>query len=330
MVKAWQTECLPHPYCPLPNFFLVGAAKAGTTSLYHYLKQHPGIYMSPIKEPNYFAEEIRVQNLELSMRRLAEARAPSLRKYLDGPAKENFSGGPVEEWKDYLKLFAHASEETAIGEASPCYLWSPTAPARIAQVFPNARIIIVLRDPADRAFSQYRHMMTFASRNISFTTFVDQGMADTGERISETYPFLHFGFYFEQIERYLEHFPREQIQIGFYEDFVADPQAFLSAIHRFLDVKPTFNTDLSIRHMQARIPRSRRVNETLKRLNLWGIGQKVVTSRPIRSLIHRSVYQARNVLAMTPCERARLVAFYRSDIEGLPGLLDRDLSRWLQ
>lgn len=114
----------PPPIRPTPNFFLVGAPKAGSTSLNHYLDQHPQIYMSPIKEPHYFADEIRPDNFDDEMRCLTEPGLAALREYLQGPASAKFSGGPVTEWRDYLKLFQHVNGETAIGEASVGYLWS--------------------------------------------------------------------------------------------------------------------------------------------------------------------------------------------------------------
>src|SRR6202012_2675308 len=97
----------------LPNFFLAGAPKAGTTALYHYLAQHPDIYMSPVKEPNFFAEELRFENFSDHFRKLAETRAPAR--------------GPVPEWADYVKLFEGVNAETAIGEASVSYFWSKNA-----------------------------------------------------------------------------------------------------------------------------------------------------------------------------------------------------------
>ena len=202
-----------------PNFFIVGAPKCGTTSLYHYLDQHPQIYMSPIKEPHYVADEIRLENFTEEMRRRTESRLPALRTYLHGPMKAKFWGGPASEFSDYLKLFQHARTEKAIGEASVCCLWSKTAPGNIATLFPRARIIIILRDPTERAYSQYLHMLTFARSAISFSTFMSQSMNSKGTRIGELYPFLEFGLYCEQIRRYFTLFPRDYIRIYFYEDY---------------------------------------------------------------------------------------------------------------
>src|SRR5256885_834533 len=108
----------------LPTFFIVGAPKAGTTSLYHYLDQHPQIYMSAIQEPNYFALEIRPENCDPGLRGDLERDNAGLREFLAGPRLEKRFGGIVTDWDDYLRLFANAGETvTELGEASVCYLW---------------------------------------------------------------------------------------------------------------------------------------------------------------------------------------------------------------
>ena len=98
-----------------PNFFIVGAPKAGTTSLYHYLAQHPDIYMSPLKEPTYFSLELRPENFEQKTRARVEQSIEEVRRYVHGPMKERRSNGIVCEWEDYLRLFAGVTTQRAIG-----------------------------------------------------------------------------------------------------------------------------------------------------------------------------------------------------------------------
>jgi hypothetical protein len=297
-----------------PNFFLVGAPKAGTTSLYHYLGQHPQIYMSPIKEPHYLADEIRLANFTDELQ--------ALQRDVQVPA------GPVATWPDYLKLFADARAQTAIGEASVCYLWSRTAPQNMAARFPDARILMMLRNPADRAYSQYLHMLRFAKRPISFREYMDTALAATSTKIGELYPFLEFGFYRQQIERYLAFFPRRALGIHIYEDYQQNPLAVLQEMFRFLGIDPKFEPDLSKRHLSARVARS----QATARLMRWASGLKIgqkVTSPALRSSIRRLVYRPRRDLALEAADRSRLVSLYRDDIRGLSALLDRNLDAWL-
>jgi Sulfotransferase family len=310
-----------------PNFFIVGAPKAGTTSLFRYLDQHPQIYMSPIKEPHYFANEIRVENFSAEMQSMPEAGTQALRSYLDGPAREKFSGGPVTSWVDYQKLFNGVTNQTAVGEASTCYLWSSSAPQNIASAYPAAKIIMILRDPAERAFSQFRHMLSFARKRVSFSEHLDAGMASTSTRISEEYPFLQFGSYYQQVLRYLNFFPRQCLHIGFYEDYSRAPVEFLRGICSFLGVDPEFPFDFSEKHMLASVPQSYTVNHALKSTGLWDLARKF-SPAPVRAQLRRLAYQQPHAVTLSPMERARLVEYYRPDIQNLASLLNRDLAAW--
>ena len=189
----------------MPNFFIVGAPKAGTTSLYHYLDQHPDIYMSPVKEPNYFAAEIRPENFK-DLRGGTESDLRALREYLAGPMAEKRFGGVITEWDDYLKLFRNVKKETAIGEASVCYLWSKTAAQNIQAKIPNAKIIMVLRDPVDRAFSQYLQSLTGGSTRNSFRSYVETCLSRRNGQLDEFRFCLEFGEYSDAIRRYLDQF----------------------------------------------------------------------------------------------------------------------------
>ena len=134
----------------VPNFFIAGAAKSGTTAVARYLEKHPQVYMSPIKEPSYFARDI-IPGLQPSN---WQRNQRGLEKYLNGSMEER-RGGCVLEWDSYLKLFRNATKEIAIGEASTAYLISPNAPLEIRSEIPHARIIIMLRNHVERAFSTY-------------------------------------------------------------------------------------------------------------------------------------------------------------------------------
>ena len=255
----------------LPNFFLAGAPKAGTTSLARYLAQHPRIFMSAIKEPCFFASEVRPENFADPCYRV---QTPEL----------------ITDRASYEALFRDAGDATAIGEASVCYLWSQTAPANIAATVPHARILLVLRDPADRAFSQYVHGRAMHGIQCSFREHIDASLLNSDGLFRITYPFLGIGDYAPQIHRYLEHFPRRQLHVTFYEDYKNDPSGFLRGIFAFLGVDPNFAPDLSRRDR---------------------------------------VYAERKTLAPSPDDRRFLIDYYRKSILDLQALLGRDLTAWL-
>ena len=288
----------------LPNFFLVGAPKAGTTSLYSYLGHHPRIYTSPVKEPHFFADEIRRENFDPRV----------------------FPGGIVTCWDDYCRLFDQAGDESALGEASVCYLWSPTAPERIAARVPDARILIMLRDPAERAFSQYLHGVSGGVIRWSFREHIERNLGHRTGQFCVHYPFLEFGNYSGQVRRYQERFG-SNVWIGFYQDFKLRPLDIYREICRFLKVDDRFRPNMELRYREPQVPRLESVG-WLKRSGWWQAAAARTPSR-LRPIARRMLARARGTLRMDPADRAYLVDFYREDVRTLADLLGRDLDTWL-
>jgi len=312
----------------LPNFFIVGAPRAGTTSLYAYLDQHPQVYMSPLKEPSYFASELRLENFTEELRPRVARELRVLQHYLDGDMHEKRFGGFVSTWEDYLKLFRNVSGEQAIGEATASYLWSPTAAGNIAARIPHARIIINLRNPIDRAYSQYLQMLSVGVFRGSFRELIDASLRWPDQRLGGPWPLLEFGRYFAQIERYYREFPRMQIHISYYEDLLRSPQQLMAELFSFLSVDQNFVPDVSRRHHEPVITRFNALVYLLKRSGAWSylrkLGPELLGPR-LRPLLVRS----RGSLQMPPADRAFLTNYYRDDIARLTTLLNRDLSAWL-
>ena len=310
----------------LPNFFVVGAPKAGTTSLYHYLDQHPQIYMSPIKEPHFFAAEVRPENCDPNVRRALAQENRGLDEFLSGQMREKRFGGIVTSWEDYVHLFANSNREAALGEASVCYLWSPTAPSQIAKKIPDAKIIVMLRDPADRAFSQYLQGLGSGAIRWSFREHIQRNLRHHSAQLCVHYPFLEFGLYAEQLGRYLERFG-QNVWIGLYEDFKKRPMESFQKICQFLGVAPEFLPDMTRQHMEAQVPRIPAVG-WLKGAGLWQAAARA-TPASLRPLIRRTLIRRPGVTQMDPADRRYLVEFYREDIRKLASILDRDLDGWL-
>jgi Sulfotransferase family len=239
-----------------PNFFIVGAPKAGTTSLYHYLDQHPEIYMSPIKEANHFASEVRLENFAEGYQDRVRRDMRAVQEYLAGPMSEKQFGAVGLEWGDYLKLFRNANGQQVIGEASVCYLWSQSAARNIAARIPEARIVMILRHPAERAFSQY---MQWAGRGKTKDTFLEackKSIARAGGKFQAMSPFLEMGLYADQVKRYLDLFPRGSIHIVFYEDYQRDARAMFADTLRFLGVDDGFQPDMSQKYLTGGVRRA--------------------------------------------------------------------------
>jgi len=319
-------EQRPSTASKLPNFFIVGAPKAGTTSLYHYLDQHPQVYMSPNKEPHYFSDEVRAENFDEQLRRRYTGGKHGFRHHLSQPAGLSRFRGIVQDWQDYLRLFADARKEIALGEASVGYLWSPTAPRNIAAKIPHARIIVMLRDPIERAFSQYLHGLGNGEIRWSFREHVQRNMRHGSSRICIHYPFLEFGLYSQTLQRYLDRFGRN-VWIGLYDDFKSRPLNTCRSLYEFLGVDTGFTPDVRSRYMQAQVSRSRAV-AWLKRAGVWEAAAKL-TPRNLRPTVRRVLTHKPGTISVSPTDRRYLLDFYREDILKLSALLGRDLDPWL-
>ena len=180
----------------LPNFFIVGVGKGGTTSLYKYLSFHQEIYMSPIKEPNYFAKDIYDFHDCLDIQ------------------------SPLENFESYIALFKNVKNEKAIGEASVSYLYSNIAPFEIRKLIPDAKIIIILRNPIERALSHF--LMNLRDGLIIDTEFC--------RAIQKRPLYLELGLYSKHIKKYYSIFSKEKILLLFYEDLKENPLDLLKKI----------------------------------------------------------------------------------------------------
>jgi hypothetical protein len=315
----------------LPNFFIAGAPKAGTDLLYYQLAEHPEIYMSPLKEPCYFSEEIRVENFHPSLRPKAELAAASLRKYLDAGAPDRRFGGIVSDMRDYQALFAGVRNEKAIGEGSVCYLWSKSAAAAISAVLPRVRIILVLMDPAERAFHQYLKSVSDGTVSHSFARHLELAFGDAGDsdaQIRPFHPFLAFGLYTQQVRRYVEHFPARQLNISLYEDTQTNYREWFTGLLSFLGVDAKFAPPKVDVPSKPHLPRFPGVSRALKVGRIKSLAGAVLPpslKSRLKGLSHRE-----SVLpTLLPEDRAKLVAYYREDILRLEDLIQRDLSAWL-
>jgi hypothetical protein len=312
--------------CTLPNFFIAGAPKTGTTSLYHWLSTHPEVYMSPVKEPSYFSFETRPENFSSKYQAMIREQMENVRKGLDRGLAQNSVRGIVSEWTDYLRLFTGATQVKAIGEASVCYLWSQTAARAIRERVPHARILLILRDPADRVFSQYLHYRSFGHATLGFRQHVERCLR-SDRQLSPYNPILDFGMYAGQVERYFASFPRDQIRIWLYEETLKDPRTFHREVLEFLGVDPAGGTEIKKRHLEVSIARVPMLTNILKRARIYDFLRDALPSG-LQRFVRPMFCRPRRSMHMSARDRAFLVDFYRQDVCRLEQLIGRDLSAW--
>lgn len=297
-----------------PNFLIVGTAKSGTTSLYKYLCQHPMVYMPEQKEPFFFAFD-------------------SSQPDFQGPGDHiAVNDCAVTNPNNYFSLFDTSIEKSAIGEASTCYLYMPKAAERIQHYIPETKIIMMLRNPVDRAYSSFMH--TRMRERESLEKFEDALLAEE-RRIQNNYSWIwHYktmGFYYGQVKRYFQRFKEEQIKICLYEEFRDDPMACVRDIFAFLGVDDSFKPNLSLSHNKTGLVKNQTVERMTSNQSLVKSLMKVILPIKTRQLIrHRISNWNLQKPEMSVGTKTMLVEEYRSDIVKLQTLIQKDLSRWLE
>lgn len=311
-----------------PNFLVVGAAKCGTTSLYYYLKNHPDVYMSPIKEPNHFSTDIRPENFSAEYKIYEKNKNLDINKYVNGDMKAEQWGAYVHNREHYLKLFKFVKNEKCIGEISNSYLYSQRAADNIHKEFPAMKIIMILRQPAERAYSHYLANLRDGRTTLPFKEEVlnDDAKELHGWSISHLY--YELGQYSQQVARYLQLFPSEQIKIYLFEDLKQDNKALVKDLYEYLNLR----TDIAIpddkKFNEARLPR---FPGFLKMITHLGLKRKIFRTLPKawQKKTKAAFFKGGKPPIMSEEDKKWMSSRYHEDILALEKLIKRDLKHWL-
>jgi hypothetical protein len=250
----------------LPNFLIIGAARSGTSTLYTYMQSHPDIYLRPEKrpEPHFFFKDS---------------------EYAKGMRYYETTWFPIE------------TKCHAVGEASTSYIFGPKVPERIARDLPDARLIAVLRNPIERAHSNYWHSVKSGLETLDFASAVEredqrtQALNDTALAELKPFSYLARGFYHAQISKFLTVIPHGRLAIHIFDDLCRDPRGQLEEIYRFIGVDPgILPARLDLKENRS-VPDGARLDAAMRR---------------------------------------RLANIYADDVTRLGELLGRDLSGWLR
>lgn len=295
-----------------PNFLIVGAQKSGTTSLYHYLKTHPQVFLSADKEPKYFSG----QNLNLPQ---------------DGPGDKRIKY--VLDWDEYLELFRKSNGKLARGEASidTMYYHVNTIPL-IKSRLGDPKILILLRNPIDRAYSAYTHLRREGDEVHQF----EEALELEDERIGQNWRILwHLkkaGLYADQVKAFQENF--NQVGVWLFDDVTKNTDQTIREIYRFLDVDPEFKApNQNMVFNQSGIPKSTVINRIFTIRNpvqnfISQFGMLLMTEEGwIRfrdSLRNKNLDRSK----MSHATRENLANYFRDDVKKLEQLIGRDLSNW--
>ena len=272
-----------------PNLFVVGAARAGTTSLWRYLDRHPEIWMAQVKEPNFFSQVRRPLNPD------------------------------VHDEASYLRLFAPGAGCKVRGEASTSYLWAEDVPARISGVNPGARILISLRDPVERTYSGYWYLVRLGEEDRPFSQVLKDELEEPRRR-----RVLRSSFYADAVSAYLRTFPGA-VHVLFLEDLARDPGREMSRVFDFLGIETVSAPHhYATVHNAHALPRSRlagivhnspRVRAAARLIAPLGLRLRLQQLRVKRRMRNR----------IEPEMEAVLTKLFAPDVERLRTILDRDV-----
>jgi len=302
----------------MPTFFVIGAAKSGTTALYSYLDQHPEVFIPATQEPSWFA--------------FAE-HAPAFTAPDGRAAYINYQA--ITDRTLYECLDSKAADEQLCGDVSPAYLyWEPTPRLMSAEV-PAARVVALLRHPVDRAYSAFMHARREGRE--PWDDFMSALGAEEGRVAANcglVWRYRALGDYAPQLRRWFEFFPIDQFLIATYDEFAADPVAFCQRIQAFIGVDRDFAADTTIHHNMSGIPRSRRAYDLLSSqgtlARLARVGAPLVGMRRMKGMQARLRHGLLEKVPLDPGLRSELTMEWLPQIEDLASLVDVDVEAWLQ
>ena len=291
----------------LPNLLIVGAAKSGTTSLYHYLNQHPDVFMSAHKEPHFLI------NNEIGKNRIPNG---------------------ISDFEDYKKLFNEGSNHKYRGEASVMYLQFPeiSIPNIKKYLGEEIKIIIMLRNPIDRAFSSYQHVKRYnVMENLSFKDAlkISEERYLSNADMTPASRYKNIGLYYELVKDFLLAF--NNVHLIIYDDYRKDIKSELHKVFKFLDIEK-IDIDTSKRHMvggwQWKDKKMKKI--VIPKSNFKSVIKFLLPIKGLRHFIRGKLMRANteDIPEMGTETRASLRDYYTKDVKKLSILLNRDLNHW--
>lgn len=305
----------------LPNFLIVGAAKSGTTSLYHYLNQHPDIYIHPRKEAKFLSQ-------------MGD-------EGFNGPGDEMVKMSVTNTFEQYTQLFQDVTDEFAVGDVSPEYLYYYENTIRNIKKYlgDDVKIIIILRNPADKVWSQYFHLVRGGRESLGFEEALGQEQNRIREGWEWTWHYTRSSCYFDQVKAFKNEFG-DNVFIRLHDDLQSDPLFLVKDIFRFLGVDKAFTPDVSRiwnttkPYQKNGLLRFLRSNKSLfitqVRKSVVAILGKERTERLVNYALNNKYISDLNIKKADYNEKTRkeLTVFFRDDIIKLQNLLERDLTGW--
>jgi hypothetical protein len=281
-----------------PNFFIVGAPKSGTTNISYYLMQHPDVFMPDNLEPYYFAR-------------------------LDVP--KNFKRKIISDESKYLDLFKKSKNCKAIGESSPVYMYCPHSAEDIKKKNPESKIIISLRNPIEITYSEYFSLKFMGfDNNLSFNELLDLSEEQMSKGEFNIDSLLESGFYSKHIKRFQEIFPKEQIKIIIFDDYIKNTIPTIKSILSFLDIKKQIDFSKSAQGAY-KIPTNSVSKLILNNSVIRDVSKRIIPTVSRQKFGEKFLVKESKRPELKQKDRQRLQKIFKNDVEDLEKLLGEKL-----
>ena len=293
----------------LPNFIAVGAPRSGTTSLYYYLRQHPQVFLPSQKELHYFSY-------------------PQLMQRQGGPGDRFVVAGLCGEADAYASHYRRVKEEAVIGEISPSYLYFSDVAGRITEELGMVKILMILRNPMEKTFSQFMHMVGEGRETLSFEEALSQEEKRRAEGWGDIWLYTESSLYSSGLEKYLKVFGRANVKVIIFDDFKKDPKKILREVFQFLNINDRFICDTSGMFGKSGIPRMRWFARLIDSPNPFYLLARAMIPSSVSKPIKRRLVQMNQGAKphLNHETRDRLHELFSQDISRLESLLDRHLN----
>ncbi len=276
---------------PLPNFIAIGAQRCGTTWLTANLRTHPQVFIPPARKEVHFFDQ-------------------------------HYERG-IGWYESYFPDNSIKSSHRAIGEITPRYIFDSSVPSRIADHLPSVRLLAILRNPVDRAYSHYGLRVRDQGIQTDFRSFIEMNIENNDDVFER-------GKYSQQLRRYLEYFEEDQIHIVIFERFVNNPEQVRSEVADFLGISPHQFSEPEEKQNASYIPRFPRLRASVRRIAdflRWYGGDWIVEQAKAAGIPHM-FGNAGSLPPMEPDDRRYLADHYEQEIRELESLLSVDLGQW--
>ena len=293
-----------------PDFFVVGTVKAGTTSLYNYLKQHPDVFVPAVKEIHFFAREIDPKHFIAGYG-------------LNDNAHIRFATSA----EDYLYHYRGANGKLKV-DFAPSNLWSQHAAHEIYRVNPAAKIIALVRQPVERAFSHWLMDVKNGWADGSFVDSFERYAASKEKHWGNNRLYKELGLYTKPLQRYFDLFPREQVLVIDYDELRQNGEGIYGRMLQFLNLPPQESVELEA-HNQSRMPRNAAFDAVYRNRSLRK-RLKTILPNSVVGWMKQNLLSTERLPKLTPHDRQRLLPHFENDIEHLGVLLQRDFKHWLR